>query len=103
MTVYHMTLDDKYEDIIKSHENVIVDFFAGWCGPCTEVFAKIEQELKKGKNVKVVKVDMDDHADIGEDLELPGIPYVILYQNGEKKNEFYGRDWPKLKEIMDSV
>jgi len=55
--------DNTFEqEVLKSTEPVLVDFFAEWCGPCKAMAPALEQVAKEmqGK-VKIVKLDVDQN------------------------------------------
>jgi thioredoxin 1 len=105
MSIYELKEGDNFEEIINSHENVIVDMYADWCGPCAEILKKIKEEyIDKGvTNFKLVKLNVDDNQELADSFETPGIPYTFFYKNGQKKLEFYGKQWDKLEQIMNET
>ena len=76
----------KFGDIISGDTPVLVDFYADWCGPC-KVMAPILQEVKKslGDNVKIIKIDTDQHQALSASLGIRSIPTLILYKNSQQK------------------
>lgn len=72
-----------FDDIIKSHPKVLVDFHATWCGPC-KALAPILVEVKNqmGENLKLVKIDVDKNQPLANKLNVRGVPTMIFYKNG---------------------
>ena len=70
---------------------VIVDFWAPWCGPCKQLAPMIEKAVvaAKGK-VKLVKMNIDDHPQIAQQLGIQSIPAVIAFQKGQPVDGFVG-------------
>ena len=70
---------------------VIVDFWAPWCGPCKQLAPQIEKAVvaAKGK-VKLVKMNIDDHPQIAQQLGIQSIPAVIAFQKGQPVDGFVG-------------
>ena len=75
----------KFQDIIQSEPLVLVDFHATWCGPC-KMLAPILKDLKNRVKdaVKIVKIDVDQHQLLAGQLNVRGVPTMILYKNGEQ-------------------
>lgn len=75
----------KFQDIIQSEPLVLVDFHATWCGPC-KALAPILKDLKNRVKdaVKIVKIDVDKHPTLSSQLQVRGVPTMILYKNGEQ-------------------
>ena len=75
----------KFQDLIKAHPVVLVDFHATWCGPCKSL-APILTEVKNqlGDKVKIVKIDVDKHQQLSSQIAVRGVPTMILYKNGNQ-------------------
>ncbi len=57
--------DDFTEKVLKNEKTVIVDFHAGWCGPCKILGPRLEKIMAgfEGK-ADFAKVDIDDLQDL---------------------------------------
>lgn len=70
---------------------VLVDFHAEWCGPCKmlgPILGEISGEVE-GK-AKIIKVNVDEAADIAKKFGISSIPTVILFKDGQKLDQFVG-------------
>jgi thioredoxin 1 len=77
--------DDSFEDeVLKSGEPVLVDYWAEWCGPC-KMIAPVLEEIATDYNgkIKVVKLNIDDNPDTPPKFGIRGIPTLMLFKGGE--------------------
>lgn len=72
-----------FDELIKSNENVLVDFYATWCGPC-QTLIPILEDLKEelGDAIRIVKIDVDRHQKIASLMGVKGVPSLFFYKNG---------------------
>ncbi|MEZ5543227.1 MAG: thioredoxin TrxA [Pseudomonadota bacterium] len=76
--------DDSFEqDVIKSSEPVLVDYWAEWCGPC-KMIAPILEEIATEYNgrIKVAKLNIDDNPQTPPKYGIRGIPTLMLFKDG---------------------
>jgi thioredoxin 1 len=71
-------------EVIKSTEPVVVDFFAEWCGPCKAMSPALEQVAQEmaGK-VKVVKIDVDQNPEITQKYRIQAMPTLMVFKGGK--------------------
>jgi putative thioredoxin len=70
---------------------VLVDFWAPWCGPCRQLAPVLERLAKTAAGkIKLVKMNIDEHPEIAEQLGVKSIPAVIAFQRGRPVDGFIG-------------
>jgi thioredoxin 1 len=76
------------QEVVKSQEPVLVDFWAPWCGPCRMLTPTIEKIATQfAGRVKVGKVNTDDNADLAGRYGIDAIPQVMLFMGGDQPRE----------------
>jgi len=86
------------QEVLKSSEPVLVDFFAEWCGPCKAMAPALDavaNELK-GK-VKIVKVDVDQNPSVTMNYGVQAMPTLLLFKNGKVAAQHTGAIVQKKK------
>lgn len=73
--------NENFEEEIKTGD-VLVDFFATWCGPCKMLSPILESIGNERGNIKVVKVDVDEHQALAQRFGIMSVPTLLYYRNG---------------------
>lgn len=76
--------DQNFNDIIRSNQIVLVDFWAEWCGPC-KIIGPVVEELAveyEGKAI-IGKVDVDSNPEVSAKFGIRSIPTLLVFKNGE--------------------
>ena len=100
----HTVSDANFDqEVLKSSEPVVVDFFAEWCGPCKAMAPALEAvaaELK-GK-VKVAKLDVDQNPAVTQKYAIQAMPTMMIFKDGKKVAERVGALTQK-KQLQDWI
>src|SRR4051794_29007770 len=82
--------DETFEsEVLQSGEPVLVDFWAEWCGPCHAV-APVLERIAEEKNLKLVKVNIDENQDLAMRYGIQSIPNMMLFEAGAPKASAVG-------------
>lgn len=77
--------DDRFSAVVGQHKLVLVDFWAGWCGPCRSLAPVLEQlaELYKEKEeVAIGKLDIDVNPVSTQQYAISTLPTIVIFRAG---------------------
>ncbi|MCG8516002.1 MAG: thioredoxin [Halanaerobiales bacterium] len=78
------------KEVLKAEQQVLVDFWAEWCGPCRMVGPVVEEIAREYDNIKVCKLNVDENQSTAVRYGVMSIPTMILFENGKVKNKVTG-------------
>jgi thioredoxin 1 len=70
--------------------NVVVDFWAPWCGPCRMLGPVLEEASKSQTDTTFVKVNVDEQPEIAQRFGVRGIPTLVYFKDGKQVSESVG-------------
>lgn len=82
--IVHVTDDSFEEEVLKSPDPVLVDYWADWCGPC-KMIAPVLDEIadEYAGRVRIAKLNIDENPNTPPRYGIRGIPTLMLFRGGE--------------------
>lgn len=73
---------ENFEQVIKENKNVLIDFYADWCGPCQMISPILNEIDSENSDICVCKVNVDENGDLAGAFGVQYIPYLVVIKDG---------------------
>ena len=83
MPVLTITKENFEEQVLRSEQPVLLDFWAGWCGPCRRMSPVVDELAEENPHVRVGKVNVDEETELAERFNVFSIPTFLVFKRGE--------------------
>ena len=79
------------EEVLKSEQPVLVDFWAVWCGPCKALGPTVDAVAAAyAGRLKVIKVNVDENGATPSRYGIRGIPALLFFKGGKVADQIVG-------------
>jgi thioredoxin 1 len=83
--------DSTFNQAVMSADNVLVEFWAPWCGACRAMEPMLQQfEQMRGHQILVLKVNGDDNPGLMNQYGITGLPTLLAFHQGRLLDRLLG-------------
>ena len=90
MSIMNINKNNFQEEVMNSEKPVLLDFWAGWCGPCRMVSPIVDEIAEERNDIKVCKVNIDEQGELAAAFGVMSIPTLIVMKDGKIVNQTAG-------------
>jgi thioredoxin 1 len=90
-TTLHLTEQNFDEALVANNVVMMVDFWAGWCGPCRAIAPVLEELVRdSGGRVTLAKVNVDENPGLAARYGIRSIPTILFVKEGKVVDQVIG-------------
>lgn len=80
MPTIELTKED-FEDTVTGSEIVLIDFWAGWCGPCRMFGPVYERAAQRHPDIVFGKVDTEAQPELADAFRISSVPTLMAVRD----------------------
>jgi thioredoxin 1 len=104
MDLLNVTDDTFAAEVLESDAQVLVDFWAAWCGPCRVMHPVLAELAADRDDVRVVKLDTEENVETAARYGVLAMPTFLLFRNGAEVLRLVGsRPRRRLEAELDAA
>ena len=83
--------DSFEQEVLRSSQPVLVDFWGPQCGPCLALMPKVEALTERyGEKVKITKVEAPKNRRLCLNLKVMSLPTFLFFKDGREVERLTG-------------
>ncbi|HJV45301.1 MAG TPA: thioredoxin family protein [Bacillota bacterium] len=90
---------EQWESYIQSNKLVVAKFYTNWCKDCKRIDPFMPEVVDKFSQIQFLSVDRDQFSELGEQLNVFGIPSFVAFFGGKELIRFVSREAKSQEEI----
>jgi thioredoxin 1 len=75
--------DTSFKETLEKTPFAVVDFYAGWCGPCLMFKPKFARISKDYPNLQFFMLDGEKAPEARKTVSIDDLPYFAIYRDGK--------------------
>ena len=97
--------DNDISGLLAEDRLVMIDFWAGWCGPCKQMAPSIELASEElAERLLVAKANVDENPELSAKYNIRSIPTMLFFKRGQVVDRQVGaiskrKLWEKIEEV----